>query len=295
MSNSAPKVYLDYTQEALDRAYDQRNWASNADEIIRAYGEDSAAIRAKHPHRYAVPYGPSDDETLDIFAPATPAPGGKAKIHVHVHGGSWRNLSKDDESIIAPTFTSHGAICVILNFSMIPKVRIPQMVAQLRGAIRWVHKHAAEFGGDPDQIHLSGHSSGGHLAGVLMTRDWTEDGLPADVLKSGLLISGMFDLRPVMLSARSSYVTLSDAEVRDMSAILHIDRLRAPIVLSWGGLESPEFQRHPQAFAAAVKAAGKPVSTLACEGLNHFEILQQLADPKTPLSRAALGLMGLGG
>ena len=291
--SAAPKVYLDYTQEALDRAYDQRNWASNADAIIRAYGEDSAAIRAKHPHRYAVPYGPSADETLDIFTPANPAPGTKAKIHVHVHGGSWRNLSKDDESFIAPTFTARGAVCVILNFSCIPKVRIPEMVAQLRGAIRWIHAHAAEFGGDPDQIHLSGHSSGGHLAGVLMTRDWTEDGLPADVLKSGLLISGMFDMRPVMLSARSSYVTLSEDEVLDMSAILHIDRLRAPIVLAWGGLESPEFQRHPQAFAAAVKAVGKPVTTLACEGINHFEILQQLADPKTPLSRAALGLMGL--
>lgn len=289
---TAPKVYLDYTQAELDRAYDQRSWVSNADELIRAYGVDSARVRAVHPHRYAVPYGPGEDETLDIFTPA--ASGSKAKIHVHVHGGGWRILSKDEESIIAPTFTGAGAVCIVLNFSMIPKVRIPDMVAQIQRAIAWIHAHAPEFGGDPEQIHLSGHSSGGHLGGVLMTRDWSAAGLPPDVLKSGLLVSGMYDMRPVMLSARSAYVKLSPAEVEEMSAIRHIDRLRAPLVLAWGDLESPEFQRQPQAFAAAVQAAGKPVKTLRCDGLNHFEILQQLGDARTALSRAALELMGLG-
>jgi arylformamidase len=289
-----PRVYLDYTQAELDRAYDQRAWAPNADEVIRRYATESAEARAKFKHHYAVAYGPHPDETLDIF-PAAGANTANAPVHVHVHGGSWRHLSKDDESFLARTFVPAGACLMVLNFSTIPAVRLPDMIAQLRRAIAWIHAHAADYGADPAQIHVSGHSSGAHLAGVLLTTDWSAHGLPADVLKSGLVASGMYDMRPVMLSARSSYVKLEPAEVLDLSAILHLDRVRAPVTIVYGDRETPEFQRQAQSFAAALEAAGKPVKLLRIEGVNHFEILELLGDAATPFARAALETMGLRG
>jgi arylformamidase len=284
-----PRVYLDYTQAELDRAYDQRVWVGNADEMIRGYADESAAARARLAHRADVHYGVGDDDTLDIFTTLKP----RAPVHVHVHGGSWRYLSKNDVSFMAPPFVEAGAVFVALNFSPIPKARLPDMVAQLRRALAWVHANAAGFGGDPDNIHLSGHSSGAHLAGVLLTTDWQAMGLPADLLKSGLLMSGMYDLRPVMLSARSGYVRLSGAEILELSAILHIERVDAPILLAYGTAETPEFQRHPRAFAAALEAAGKRVGIITVPGANHFEMLREPGDPGSPLSHAALALMGL--
>jgi arylformamidase len=285
------KVYLDYTQEELDRAYDQRAWVTNADEVIRRYGLESAKARAQFPHRYGVPYGSSDDESLDIF----PAQRANAPVHVHVHGGGWRNLSKDEESFLAAALVPAGVTLVVINFSTIPKVRLPHMIAQARRAIGWVHARIAEYGGAPASIHVSGHSSGAHMAGVLLTTDWAALGLPADVIKSGLVISGMYDLRPVMMSARSNYVKLEDDEVLELSPVLHLERVTARISVAYGGLETPEFKRQARSFAAALAAVGKPAKLLCYENFNHYEILELLGDPATPLARAALETMGLQG
>jgi arylformamidase len=103
----------------------------------------------------------------------------------------------------------------------------------------------------------------------------------------------MFDMKPVRLSARSRYVKFTDAMEDAMSAQRHLDRLNAPVVLAHGTLETPEFQRQSRDFAAAVKAAGKPVQLLVGSGYNHFEMLETLASPYGLLGRAALEQMKL--
>jgi arylformamidase len=283
------KVYLDYTQAELDAAYDQRVYAPNREEIVAWYGAQSAMVRARLVMRRSVPYGTGEDETLDIF------PAGKgAPVHIHIHGGRWTLFTKDEESFIAPTFVSAGAACVVPDFSNIPKVRIPEMVAQVKRAIAWTYMNAASFGCDPDRIHLSAHSSGSHLAGVALLTDWEKEfGLPRNVVKSALLISGMYDLRPVMLSARSSYVKLSEAEVLALSAILQPEKLSTPVTLVNGGKETPEFKRQPCAFAEVLKAAGKPHRVIEIPAVNHFEILRQLGEPGSELARLALEMTGL--
>lgn len=282
------KVWLDYTQEELDRAYDQTAWAANRSEMVAWYAAESARARASLEFRAGVPYGPGEDETLDIF----PAAACGAPVHVHVHGGRWSVFTKEDMSFIAPAFVAAGAACVVLDFSCIPKVRIPAMLDQVKRAIAWVRANAADFGGDPQRIHVSGHSSGAHLAGVALLTDWeTEFGLPADSVKSGLLVSGMYDLRPVVLSARSSYVKLTPGEVDALSVILRPGAPGAPVTLVCGDRETPEFRRQPLAYANVLRAAGKPVEVVEIPGVNHFEILQQLGDAQTRLARIALGLM----
>ncbi len=129
---------------------------------------------------------------------------------------------------------------------------------QVRRAVAWVHRNAKSFGGDPSRIYVSGHSSGGHLAGVILTTDWPKDfNLPVDTVKGGLFCSGMFDLKPVRLSARSKYVTFTDEMEQALSPQRHLDKLNAPVLVAYGTLESPEFQRQSRDFAAAVKAAGQ--------------------------------------
>jgi arylformamidase len=118
-------------------------------------------------------------------------------------------------------------------------------------------------------------------------------GLPGNVVKGGLCMSGMYDMKPVRLSKRSSYVKFTDEMEQAMSSQRHLDLLRAPILVTHGTHETPEFQRQNRDFAAAVKAAGKPVEIVEDRHFNHLEILESLGNPYGPNGRAALALMKL--
>jgi arylformamidase len=97
----------------------------------------------------------------------------------------------------------------------------------------------------------------------------------------------------VRLSKRSKYVSFTDEMEQKLSAMRHLDKLNTPLILTYGTYETPEFQRQSRDFAAAVKAAGKPVELLVGEGYNHFEMLETLANPYGLLGRAVLTQMGL--
>jgi len=168
------------------------------------------------------------------------------------------------------------------------------MADQVRRGIAWVYRNAASFGGDSKRFYVGGHSSGGHLCGVALVTDWQRDfGLPADMIAGGLLMSGIFDLRPARLSARSTYVKFDDDMEQALSSQRHIDLLRAPITVTYGTNETPEFQRQSRDFAAAVKAAGKSVELIEAPNFNHFEMVESLGNPYGPNGLAALKLMKL--
>ena len=161
-------------------------------------------------------------------------------------------------------------------------------------AIAWVRTNAESFGGDPERLYIGGHSSGGHLCVVAMVTDWEGAfGLPADTVKGGLCMSGMYDLEPVSLSWRRSYIAFTDEMVEAMSSQRHIEKLQALLVVSYGTFETPEVQRQREDFAAAVKAAGKPVRLVVGDNYHHVEMVESLGNAYGPNGRAALALMGL--
>lgn len=287
-----PLVFLDYDQRELDLAYNQQPWAPNQEEVAKRIDQKNAAALARLGPPQRVAYGPADIEKLDIYRTAQP----NAPINVYVHGGTWRFIDATWAAHMAETFVDSGAHLVALDFSSVTDVGGDLMVLadQVRRGIEWVYNNAASFGGDPGRIYVSGHSSGGHLAAAALTTDWQNQfGLPRDILKGGLCCSGMYDLYPVSLSARSEYVAFTAEMVAALSPQRHLEQLAAPVVVAHGTLETPEFQRQSRDFAAAVKAAGKPVTLLVGEGYNHFEIAHTLGDPYGLLGRAMLELMQL--
>jgi len=200
-----------------------------------------------------------------------------------------------DSAYPAELFVHAGAHFVVPDFTWVQDAggSLMPMADQVRRAVAWVYRNAQSFGGDPNRIYVSGHSSGGHLAGVVLTTDWKVFKLPADAVKGGLCCSGMFDLKPVRLSARSNYVKFTDETEQALSPQRQLNNLNAPVIIAYGTLETPEFQRQSRDFAAAVKAAGKPVELLVAEGYNHFEIIETLGNPHGLLGRAVLEQMKL--
>lgn len=287
-----PKVWLDLDQKELDDAYSQEVYAPNRDIILKRCRRNSELARERLGNPKRFPYGPTPAEALDVFTTKS----ANAPIMIYIHGGAWRAGSASLYAYQAETFVHAGAHYVVPDFNNVGEVggSLLPMVDQIRRSVVWVYKNAKQFGGDADRIYVSGQSSGGHLAGVLLTTDWQKDfGVSADIIKGGVPASGMFDLKPVRLSIRSSYVKFTDEMEEKLSPERHLDKLVAPIALVYGSLETPEFQRQSRDFAAAVKAASKPVSLSLMEGYNHFEVMEALGNPYSLFGRAALDIMKL--
>jgi arylformamidase len=287
-----PLVWLDMDQKELDDAYDQTVYAPNQQLLAKRRAAASAATLERLGPPLRLAYGPTGHEKLDIYKTHKL----DAPVNVYVHGGAWRNGQAKDFAAPAEMFVNAGANFVVLDFIQVQEAggNLLPMARQVRSAVAWVYKNAASFGADPNRIYITGHSSGAHLSGCTLVTDWEKEfAVPANILKAGLLISGMYDLKPVRLSKRSEYVKFTDEVEEKLSSQRHLDRLNAPITVCYGTQETPEFQRQNRDFAAAVKAMGKPVELLVGESLNHFEMQETLGNPYTIGGRAALKMLGL--
>ena len=285
------KVFLDYDQQALDAAYDQAVYAPNRDQILARLAHTSELVRRRlgAPERFS--YGEKPIESLDVYRTAKP----NAPICVFVHGGAWRAGLARDYAFAAEMLVRAGAHFVALDFNNVLETNgdLMPMAEQVRRGIAWVFQHANKIGGDANRLYVCGTSSGAHLSGVAATTDWTKYGLPAAPVKGYTLASGMYDLRGPRLSKRSSYVKFTDEAEAALSPQRHLAAIRAPVVLLYGSLETPEFQRQSRDFADALTRAGKAAEIIRAEGYNHFEIAETLGNPYGPLGRALLAQMKL--
>jgi arylformamidase len=287
-----PLVFLDYDQVELDAAYDQQVYQPNIVQVGKRWTSNSGRARIRLGEPIRVSYGPTGIERLDIFRTSRE----RAPVFVFIHGGAWARGKAADYHAPAEMFVRAGAHYVTPDFAWVQDVggSLFPMADQICRAIAWVYENAASFGGDRDRIYVGGQSSGAHLTAVALTTDWAgRFGLPADPVKGGLCASGMYELAPVRLSARANYVKFTDAMVEELSPIRHLDRFRAPLIVSYGTYETPEFQRQAREFAAAVTAAGKSVDLIIGDNYSHTELLETLCNPYGQLGAAVLEQMGL--
>jgi len=279
---------VSYDRAVLDAEYNNRAKVKDALEWIGRYGAESARARAELPMSFDVPYGPHHAERLDVFPAARPGP---APVHVFVHGGYWHRLDKADFSFVARALPRGRAVGGVIHYRHLPTIDMDTLVRQCRAAVSWVHAHARDFGGDPERLFVSGHSAGGHLTAMLLATDWTALGRPADTLKGGVAVSGLYDLEPIRLCYLNDVLALTPETARRNSPVTLPAPRAGSLILALGGDEGPEYHRQTDALAAAwgVKAG----AVLDMTGLNHFSIISELETPSSPLARAIQSQMGL--
>ena len=284
--SEAPKVWLDLDQTALDAAYDQTVFAPNFAQIIKRMATNSALMRQRAGDPQVFTYGVSPVERMFYY----PAKNANAPLHIHVHGGAWRQRKAEDVAFPAEIFNNAGIGFAVFDFTSVDETSgdLKPMLVQVCTGLAWLVHNAHKLGGNPDRLYVSGFSSGAHLAGVAMTTDWSRFGLPKNPFKGALLASGMYDLHPVRLSSRSRYVMFTDEVEEMMSPQRHIEAFDIPVILANGTYDTPEFQRQTRTFAATLKSAGKPVQYIVAEDYNHFEVMEMFGNPYSPLGRAAL-------
>jgi arylformamidase len=277
----------------LDAQYDNRSRVTDSAQILARWAEASALSREQSNCALDLRYGPGDGETLDVFR-ARPGDSAPAPVLVFVHGGWRRALDKYDCSFVAPSFNAEGVLVVVPNHGRCPTVTVEHVVLQLTRALDWTWRHAAEHGGDPSRIVVAGHSAGAHLAAMLLSCRWKQVAvdLPERLVGGALGLSGVYDLEPLRLATfLQTDLHLTPASVRRLSPAF-FPRPRGRFHAVVGVEESEEHLRQN----GLIRDVWGPTSVPVCEtlpGLNHFTVLNSLADPAGRAHELGLRLLGL--
>ncbi len=280
------KLYRDFvSQEAIDSEYNIELAVGDMGPYVEWFVGGSARARAELPCVLDLPFGPTRDETLDIFPARKP----NAPVLLFVHGGYWRTLSSKEFSLVARGPLAHNVTVVISNYSLCPKVTIAEITRQSRAAVAWLAHNIERYNGDPGRIFVAGHSAGGQQVGMLAATDWPgEYGLPVDVVKGGIPISGLFDLRPFRHSWLQAKLQLDADLIERQSPLFHIPSQAPPLLVTLGGDESREFHRQSADYVAAWRAAGHRANTFAQPGKNHLTAIAGFEDPASELCHALM-------
>lgn len=287
-------VYATFDQETLDREYSPSSLIDDRDVHLDEYTRTSKAAKdaalAASAAELDLRYGPGEEETLDLFMPTGPDQG---PLQLFIHGGYWQLLSKNESCFAAPMFQKHGSYFAALNYTLAPHQSLTGIVEETRRAIAWSYQNAEQWGFDRDRIYLSGHSAGAHLAMMMLLTDWPSLGLPKDLVKGVCAISGVFDLEPVRLSYVNDVVGMSADEAKLNSPILHSMNNRCPVIFTYGDNETDEFKRQTDEYGSVLQQSGIPVTLSEIADRNHFDVILDLADAGTWLSRQILSQMSL--
>lgn len=280
-----------WTRERLDADYNARATVGDRfPEEMLAYRQSSDAVRERWLSHADIVYDAESGQTLDIFG-ADPS-GTLRPVFVFVHGGYWRALSKYDSAMMAGMLGEQAIATAVIDYCLTPEVSLDEIVREVRTALAFLWHNGGRYGIDPGNMHIGGSSAGAHLAGMLLAGGWHEPfGVPVTLVKSALPISGLFDLAPIAASFAQEWLSLDKDAVAALSPIRHMPVAGCPVVVAWAQGEAPGFKRQSAAFAEAWSKAGYSTSTMEVPGRNHFDILMELRDRDTKLSKALVALI----
>ncbi|MBC2886307.1 alpha/beta hydrolase [Ochrobactrum sp. CM-21-5] len=280
----------------LDRDYNAKATVSPeafAAEMVR-YREASIAPRADWGRHFDVVYDEESGQRIDIFGPSFRS--GLSPVFVFIHGGYWRALSKEDSAMMAGMLAEEGIATVAVDYRLAPEVSLAEITREVRAALAFIWHHGREYGLDPDRISVGGSSAGGHLAGALLAEGWHGDfGLPPDIVKFAIPVSGLFELAPLAATFPQEWLNLGPADVDQLSPIRHIPVRGCPIMVAWAEHEAVGFKRQSRAYADSWIAADGEAKTIEIANRNHYNILIDWCSPETEMSQALLnGIRNIG-
>lgn len=285
-------VYGDFDQETLDNEYLISKTVPSLDPFLADYAGFSAEARTNLECREDVSCGDHPDQVIDVF-PATGKGGKPAPVFIFIHGGYWRMLSHKESSFMAENMVANGIAVVSVNYSLAPDASIDTIVRQCREAIAWTWRNAADFGGDPARIFVCGSSAGGHLTGMMVAGGWHDElGVPADVIKGAVPLSGLHDLEPLRHSCINEWAQLDADSARRNSPVHHLPETGCPLILSYGASETAEFKRQSALLADAWRAKGWQADIFEHPDRNHFDIVFDLRDFDSLLGRKVRDMIG---
>ncbi len=286
-------VYKGMTESQLNDAFNVYKWIPNFDDLLQKNRERAQLVKAQLNPIQDVPYGRENIQKLDIYVPPNVT---QAPVLISIHGGGWMMGSKNPWAIPAETLMSKGVISVAINYGLAPQYRMKEIIDHVRTAVAWVYNNISSYGGNPQQIYIYGVSAGAHLASTTLMTGWHEDyGLPNDVIKGIVAMSGIYDIctlfyAPQSDSQKALQVTLEEA-MRD-STIYHPPEHPIPAIIAYGEKEPliPYFFE-AQNYAFELYKSDCNVSIIEVSNANHYDVINELAKDEGKVFQAFMKMV----
>ena len=277
-------VYKNYTKEQLDSEYNNQTKVTNFKNFVAEWAALSATARDEHPNTTTWIYDDASNQKLDIVYPAA-ASLSEVPVQIFFHGGYWKALSRENFYFVARAFADHGIATAIVDYELIPQIDMAELIRQCRQSIAYIYQNATALGLDSSEIHISGHSAGGHIAAMCLATDWSElqQELPAQIVKSAVGVSGLYDLMPISKCFLQDDLKLTSAEVADMSPVNLTPPKAGKMHCLVGAKEGPEYFSQSENLAENWPHISQAPDIL--EPYNHFTIMSAFADPTSAPAR----------
>jgi arylformamidase len=269
--------------------YRIRSFVPDFDAISAEIAARSRALAARSMLWAGCAYGSSPRERMDILLPTGLRSG--APIHMFVHGGYWRSGDKADYTCVAAPVLAAGGIAAIVEYDLMPGTRLPVLVDQIRRAAAWLASQATGLGADPARLTVSGHSAGAHLASYLAATGPSDLAPPTTPVAGLLLLSGIYDLFDIPGSFLKDEARMTPAEAAAWSPLTAHQHRSPRRVIALGTDETPPFHAQAARLHSRLAAAGIFSDLLPRLGLNHMNVVLDLADPGQPLGQALADLV----
>jgi acetyl esterase/lipase len=262
-----------------------------------------APTLAQDVHR-DIPYASpaAERQVLDVYTPRSPK---NLPVIFWIHGGGWQTGDKTEVQEKPRAFVERGFVFVSTNYRLLPKVEMGTIIRDVAKSIGWVHKHIAEYGGDPKRIFVMGHSAGAQLAALVCIDDryLKAEGVPFDAVRGCVPVDGdTYDVPAIIETsetrrrahkqpqAKFSYREKfgNDPQMhRDFSAVTHVAKDKGiPPFLILHVADHPDVAAQAERLAAVLKEAGIPAARFAAKETNHTKINAHIGVPDDPVSKA---------
>jgi len=269
--------YRGMDRQKLDVAYNNRAIVTDWQEYLDRWTREGLTTYQKAT-ALDLQYGPRPRERIDIFLNDNP----DSPVCLFLHGGYWQWNDKEGQAIVADGILAAGLSAATGEYTLAPHATMSEICEEAVAQVSFLSQEMARRGRDPDNIYVSGISTGAHLMACTL-------GLPC--VRGALLISGIYDLEPIRISSLNEPIGMDWAEARRHSPLHNIPERVPPVLLAHGALERPEIQRQSSDYAAALGACGHDVTLLPVPDRNHFSVMETLATPGGYLANALAELV----
>ena len=265
----------------LEKGYNVRLLVDDFDALIEKWSKWSEDFRANVDSSLDCQYGNGEKDKLDIFRSGKP----NAPIFIFVHGGYWQRGDKSIYSFVADSFVNSGIDVALIGYQLCPGASMTNIVDKIREAIVWIWNNASDYSISRHRINVSGHSAGGHITGMVLATDWStiSNNLPKDIVKTGIPISGLYQLDPIRETTIADALGLNDEESLALSPHFYQPQTEAPILVTLGGGETPEFHWQTNKFLKRWKNFKAPLDYFAEPDVDHFGVVERLANSESQI------------